>query len=26
MARTRRYEEVAFHKAGVGTNRPRVQR
>jgi hypothetical protein len=26
MARTRRYEEEAPHKAGVGANRPRVQR
>ena len=26
MARTGRYEEEAPHKAGVGANRPRVQR
>ena len=26
MARTGRYEEEALHKAGVGANRPRVQR
>ena len=26
MARTGRYEEKAFHKAGVGAKRPRVQR
>ena len=26
MARTVRYEEEALHKAGVGANRPRVQR
>ena len=26
MARTGGYEEEAFHEAGVGANRPRVQR
>ena len=26
LARTGRYEEEALHKAGVGANRPRVQR
>ena len=26
MARTGRYEEEALHKAGLGANRPRVQR
>jgi hypothetical protein len=26
MARAGRYEERALHKAGVGANRPRVQR
>ena len=26
MARTGRYEEDVLHKAGVGANRPRVQR
>jgi hypothetical protein len=26
MARTRQYEEGAIHEAGVGMNRPRVQR
>jgi hypothetical protein len=26
IARTGRYEEDALHKAGVGANRPRVQR
>jgi hypothetical protein len=26
MAHTERYEDEALHKAGVGANRPRVQR